>query len=339
MIKNKRKIIIKIVIICLIVLLLGGIGLYFGMLHYLHQSMNYIEAENTAPENMISEELHVSDTEEDYEKENSETEKKAEVHNILLLANDSRKNDSAGRSDAMILITINSDQKKIYMTSFLRDMYVEIPGHGSNRLNAAYAYGGVELLEQTLEKNFGIFVDDYALVNFQAFANLVDEIGGVELEITKEEVKYINHYLEEYNILEKRPEGTDYLDSSFQGQICLNGPQALAYSRIRYIGTDFARTERQRKILSSIIEKAPKALLTNAKGLLDGVLPWVTTDLSKSELSNLIIQAPLLLAHDIESGSIPLENTYENANINGMAVLEVDLEANKEYIQKEIFGK
>lgn len=335
--QEKKKLIIKITLLCIAVLVFAGIGLYFGMIHYLHQSMNYVGTENE-----ISEQLNVSDAEEkDYEKvkESSEIQNEAEVQNILLLANDSRKNGPDGRSDAMILITINSDKNTIYMTSFLRDMYVEIPGHGSNRLNAAYAYGGTELLKETLKKNFGISVDNYALVNFQAFANLIDEIGGVELEITKEEVKYMNHYLEEYNGWEKRPEGTDCLDSSFQGTICLNGPQTVAYSRIRYIGTDFERTERHRKILSAIIEKTPKALLTNAKGLLDSVLPYVTTDFSESELSRFIMQAPMLLAYDTESGSIPLEDSYKNANINGMAVLEVNLEINKDYIQTEILSK
>lgn len=192
---------------------------------------------------------------------------------------------------------------------------------------------------ETLKLNFGIEVNRYALVNFQAFANLVDAVGGVDLEVTNEEVQYINGYLVEYNQLEGKPEGTDYLDSSLSGEIHLNGPQALAYCRNRYIGTDFARTERQRKVLTAAMKSAPLALATNGGELIDGVLSNVTTNLSQSELNGLILQAPSMLTYDLVSASIPLDGTYSSVTIRGMAVLEVDFEANKEYIQTEIYGK
>lgn len=261
------------------------------------------------------------------------------VKNILLIGNDSRTEGTDGRSDAMILVSISSKTKSIHMTSILRDIYVEIPGHDGNRLNAAYAFGGPELLMETLKLNFGIEVNRYALVNFQAFANLVDAVGGVDLEVTNEEVQYINGYLVEYNQLEGKPEGTDYLDSSLSGEIHLNGPQALAYCRNRYIGTDFARTERQRKVLTAAMKSAPLALATNGGELIDGVLSNVTTNLSQSELNGLILQAPSMLTYDLVSASIPLDGTYSSVTIRGMAVLEVDFEANKEYIQTEIYGK
>lgn len=190
-----------------------------------------------------------------------------------------------------------------------------------------------------MEKNFDIEVNRYMLVNFQAFANLVDAVGGVDLELSNEEVQYVNGYLVEYNQLEGRPEGTDYLDTSLSGTIHLNGPQALAYCRNRYIGTDFARTERQRKVISAAMKNAPLALVTNGSELIEGVMSNITTNLTQTELSGLMIQAPMMLTYETISGSIPLEGTYSNANIRGMAVLEVDFEANKQYIQKEIYGK
>ena len=261
------------------------------------------------------------------------------VKNILLIGNDSRSNSEDGRSDAMILISISSKTKTIHMTSLLRDIYVDIPGHDGNRLNAAYAYGGPELLMDTLEENFDISVNRYMLVNFQAFANVVDAVGGVDIEVTNEEVQYINGYLVEYNQLEGRAEGTDYLDTSLSGEIHLNGPQALAFCRNRFIGSDFARTERQRKVLSAIFKKAPTAMLTNGGELLDGLLNNLTTNITKSEISGLMIQAPIMLTYDMVQSSIPLEGTYSNASIRGMSVLEVDFETNKAYIQKEIYGK
>lgn len=261
------------------------------------------------------------------------------VKNILLIGNDSRSNAEDGRSDAMILLSISSKTNTIHMTSLLRDIYVDIPGHDGNRLNAAYAYGGPELLMETLEENFDISVNRYMLVNFQAFAALVDAVGGVDIEVTNEEVQYINGYLVEYNQIEGRAEGTDYLDTSLSGKIHLNGPQALAFCRNRFIGSDFARTERQRKVLSAIFDKAPMAMLTNGGELMEGLLNNLTTNLTTSELSGLMMQSVGLLTYDMVQTSIPLNGTYSNASIRGMSVLEVDFEANKAYIQKEIYGK
>ena len=302
---------------CIAVAAIAGICVSFVAASALHSKLSYEEIESVSKEPF----------------------KEEGVKNILLIGNDSRTEDESGRSDAMILVSISSRTNTIHMTSLLRDIYVDIPGHDGNRLNAAYAYGGPELLMETLEENFDIEVNRYMLVNFQAFANLVDAVGCVDLEVTNEEVQYINGYLVEYNQLQGNPEGTDYLDTSLSGTIHLNGPQALAYCRNRYIGTDFARTERQRKVLAAAIKSAPLALVTNGGELIDGVMSNITTNLTKSELNGLMLQAPAMLTYDMISGSIPLEGTYSNANIRGMAVLEVDFEANKEYIQTEIYGK
>lgn len=299
-----------------VVVILGG-GIAFAAGGMLHGKMNYDVVETVKREPF----------------------KESGVKNILLIGNDSRTEDESGRSDAMILVSISSKTNSIHMTSLLRDIYVDIPGHDGNRLNAAYAFGGPELLMETIEENFDIEVNRYMLVNFQAFANLVDAVDGVELEVTNEEVQLINGYLVEYNQLEGRPEGTDYLDTSLSGTIHLNGPQALAYCRNRYIGSDFARTQRQRNVLSAAMKKAPMALVTNGGELVDGLMSNITTNLTQSELSGLMMQAPAMLGYEMVQSSIPLEGTYANAKIRGMAVLEVDFEANKEYIQKEIYGK
>lgn len=260
------------------------------------------------------------------------------VTNILLIGNDSRENGEDGRSDAMILLSISSKTKTIQMNSLLRDMYVEIPGYGGNRLNAAYAYGGPELLMETIELNFDVEVNRYMLVNFEAFANLVDAVGGIELEISAEEAKYINAYLVEYNMLTKKPEGTDYL-SAEGGMVHLNGPQALAYSRNRYIGTDFGRTERQRKVLTAIIQKMPITMVTNPGQLLDGLLPNLTTNLQKKECYMIGLNAPGYLGYEIVTGSIPVEGSYKAATVRGMAVLEVDFEKNNTYLNNSIYGE
>lgn len=259
--------------------------------------------------------------------------------NILLIGNDSRENGGDGRSDAMILMTISDKTKTVYMTSLLRDIYVEIPGHDGNRLNAAYSFGGPELLMETVEQNFDIDVNRYVQVNFEAFAALVDAVGGVDLELSGPEIEYVNAYLVEYNMLTERPEGTDYMDTAAAGRVHLNGPQALAYSRNRYIGTDFGRTERQRKVLSEIMKKLPSALLSNSGSVFGGLLPNLTTNLTKNECFGLSFQAGKLLTYNLVQGSIPLEGSYQDADVRGMAVLQIDFDKNKEYLQECIYGK
>lgn len=261
------------------------------------------------------------------------------VVNVLLIGNDSRENGEDGRSDAMILLSISNKTKKIYMTSLLRDMYVDIPGHDGNRLNAAYSFGGAELLMETIEQNLDITVNRYVLVNFEAFANLVDAVGGIELDLTSEEIEYVNGYLVEYNILTNRPQGTDNMDTSVSGLVHLNGPQALAYSRNRYLGTDFGRTDRQRKVLTAVIKKLPSALVKNPKGLMDGLLPNLTTNLTRGECFSLSLMAGKMLTYDIESDSIPQPGTYRDVTIRKMAVLEVDFDANIQYLKEKLYGE
>lgn len=217
-------------------------------------------------------------------------------------------------------------------------MYVDIPGHDGNRLNAAYSFGGAELLMETVEQNLDIPVNRYVLVNFEAFANLVDAVGGVDLELTTGELDYVNGYLQEYNILTNRPQGTDNVDATKPGLVHLNGPQALAYCRIRYIGTDFGRTERQRKVLTAIIQKLPTAI-GNAGELMDGLLPNLTTNLTQSECYRLSLMAGKLLTYDIVSDNIPQPGTYKDATIRKMSVLEVDFEANIKYLKEKIYGE
>lgn len=315
--EKRRKPRLKKLLIFALVLLAVVLGGWYFLLGKLYAEMTYEEAGSFSDEPW----------------------KEDGVINILLIGNDSRENVEGSRSDAMILLTISSKTKTIQMTSLLRDIYVDIPEHEGNRLNAAYAFGGPELLLETINENFNVSVNRYMLVDFEAFANLVDGVGGVDLSLTGPELEYVNAYLVEYNMINGRPEGTDYMDTSAEGQVHLNGPQALAYSRNRYIGTDFGRTERQRKVLSEVIKKAPGALLKNPAELVDGLLPNLTTNLTKDECFQLSLQAGSFVLWDLEQGSVPLEGTYQPANIRGMSVLEVDLEKNREYLHEIMYGK
>ncbi len=314
--KKKKNRVVK-VLVFIAALFVVGIFILHGLVGSVYKKMEYKEAEGFTSEPM----------------------KEDGVINVLLIGNDSRLAGDDGRSDAMILVSISDKTKTITMTSFLRDMYVEIPGHDGNRLNAAYAYGGAELLMETIELNFGVPIHRYALVNFQAFANLVDAVGGIDLELTNDEVNWINAYLMEYNQLEGKDLATDFLDPSLSGNLHLNGPQALAFTRNRYIGTDFGRTERQRKVLSAVIKKLPGTVLTNGGELADGLFPNLTTNLKQGECFNLSLNAWKFLGYEMVQQCVPLEGTYSNADIRGMAVLQVDFDTNKQFLKSTLYGE
>ena len=178
-----------------------------------------------------------------------------DVVNILLIGTDARAVDESARSDVMMLVSMNRESKKLVMTSLMRDIYTDIPGYGSNRLNAAYAFGGAELLIETLEADFGIRIDNYAAVDFFDFAGVIDVMGGVDLELTTAEVDFINEqtYSGEQAQLGVGT-GSVYLNYSSDGWYHLNGSQTLAHCRNRSsAGSDFDRTGRQRAVLYAAI--------------------------------------------------------------------------------------
>ena len=205
------------------------------------------------------------------------------VKNILLIGSDERDSSSTSRSDAMIIVSINSKSKKIVMTSVLRDSYVNIPGHGQTRINHAYQLGGAPLLIQTIEENFKISIDNYVKVDFFSFIEIIDCVGGVEINVTNEEVQYINLYVNEINTLTGAPEGDGFLSEG--GALTLTGKQALGYSRIRYIGSDFQRTERQRVVLMALLESIQKSGLSQIGNIMDVVLPDITTSIKNNEMT------------------------------------------------------
>lgn len=260
------------------------------------------------------------------------------VLNILLIGSDSRKSGGTGRSDAMILISVNKKTKTITATSILRDIYLKIPGRDkSNRINAAFAYGGADLLLDTIEQNFKIEVDKYVIIDFYAFIDLVDAVGGVSLDVTEEDIPIINGYIEEINKLTGKDIRCDCLTEA--GTLLLNGKQALGYSRNRYIGSDFSRTARQREVLEQVYNKVKKLKLTSIVDLMNRILPQITTNLKEGEIFSLILSLPSYIKYDIKQGAIPAKGTYENMNIRGMAVLGIDFEKNVRLLHESIYAE
>lgn len=237
--------------------------------------------------------------------------------NILLVGEDKHDEWENGRSDSMILCSINPETEQVAMISFLRDLYVQIPGYYDNRLNAAYYNGGFDLLCSTLNKNFGVTIDGCVAVDFEQFITGMDAIGGVDIELTAAEAYVVGN-------------------GAVEGMNHLSGKQALAYARIRKLDSDFGRTERQRKVLQAAVEQCRDLSLKELLALADQVLPSVTTNMSDKEILSLVKNCfPMLDSMEMTSYYIPAEGTYTNARINGMAVLVPDLEANRALLRTE----
>lgn len=250
----------------------------------------------------------------------------ANIVNILLIGQDAREDWGRSRSDSMILCTFNKEKKTITLTSFLRDLYVQIPGYYSNKMNSAYPAGGMELLNETLEVNFGVQVDGNVEVDFSHFADVIDLLGGVDMELRQDEANYIN--------------STSQSGSPVSaGMMHLNGDQALQYSRIRHldIDSDFSRTGRQRKVINSLIEKFRDTNLTTLLGLLDDLLPMITTDMSNSEIIGYATDLfPMLADCTIVSQRIPADGEYELATIRGMSCVVADMDAARELLKQTL---
>ncbi len=260
----------------------------------------------------------------------SELESSALVKNILLLGVDARAGENANetRSDTMMLVSIDMKHRSIKLTSFLRDTWVYIPTLGYNqRLNAACSSGGYEGVVDAIEYNFGIDIDGYAVVDFEMFKVLVDSLGGVEVDVTEAEAKEVTNHPNRY--------GDVVLES---GKYKLSGEQALAYCRIRKIDTDFVRTERQRTVMSAILNDAKHSGPFTLLNMAYKSAPYIETDLTKGELRSLVMSAVPCLGNDIKQAKVPFEGTWEYATISGNSVISINVDNNKQKLVDYIYN-
>ena len=266
-----------------------------------------------------------------------ETDDKTDTSNIksiLLIGQDKREGQSRQRSDSMILATLDKDQKTISLTSFMRDLYVAIPGYSSTRINAAYAYGGMDLLDETLTQNFGVEIDGNVEVDFEVFQVLVDKVGGIDLELTQAEADYICG--RDQSVLYPQPLRTDW--DLQEGMNHLDGEQALIHARNRSIGnSDYRRTERQQEVLMAAFEKVKDLSAFSIAGLVKDVLPLITTDLSFTEIIGYAMDVMSIGTGDIATYRIPEDGAYTPQTISGMQVLVPDLEQNRKYLQQVLY--
>ncbi len=262
----------------------------------------------------------------------------AMVKNVLLIGTDGRTAEDHGRSDSMVLLSINYKSSTITITSFMRDMYVSIPEYYNDKLNASYSHGGASLLLDTIENNFNIGIDDCIIVDFSSFIKIVDAIGGVNITVSDSEATEINNILiSEVNSIAGDERNSDLLTSG--GEYLLNGKQALSYSRIRYVGNaDFERTQRQRTVIDAIIKRVKTPNLFKVFNFANTTASQITTNINALEMYGLSLQVPYLLTFDLVQQRIPTDDTWYYDDIDGQSVIVVDFEQNTKYLSDTIYN-
>jgi len=247
------------------------------------------------------------------------------VTNILLVGQDTRQEGIKGRSDSMMILTIDKTGKALKVTSLMRDMYVQIPGYSDNRINVAYSFGGYELLKATIEKNFGVTIDYFVEVDFFAFKKVVDIVGGVYVNLNAEEAAALK----------------SWGHRTVEGRNRLDGAAALSYCQMRNVGnSDYERTERQRRVLASIYERLKEtATIFTINELIDEIFPLITTNMDHGQIVTFAMDLYSLNIGGVDQFRVPVDGSFSPAYVNGMAVLVPDLDANRAYLWEIIYGK
>lgn len=240
------------------------------------------------------------------------------IINIALFGIDAEDGE-AGRSDSIMIATIDTIHKKLKLTSIMRDSYVNISGRGNDKINHAYAFGGPQLAIKTLNENFDLNISDFVSVNFTTLPRIIDILGGVTIDITSEEVSHISGI-------------------SHEGEYNLNGKQALAYSRIRYaIGGDYVRTDRQRTVLNKVFEKILTMDISNYTNIVNEVLPMLKTSLKYSDIIDLGSEVLKIGVKELEQGRFPRDEYCEGKIIEGIYYLTFDKEKTVKQLYEYIF--
>jgi LCP family protein required for cell wall assembly len=248
------------------------------------------------------------------------------VSNILLIGQDARPGEGRARSDSMIIMSINKNTNEITLASIMRDLYVPIPGYSDNRINAAYQFGGMELLDQVIEESLGVHIDGNIEVNFDGFISAFTQIGNIDIELYQAEADYLNAQNSSWNLT--------------AGVNSLTPEQALAYSRIRKIGnSDWERTDRQRRVLMAAFSKIRGGSVFDMINMADAVFPYLTTDMTNDQILGYVYTIATSGMSMGENYRIPVDGYYTNETLRaGMEVLVPDLNANSALLQEYLYG-
>lgn len=314
--KNKGLKILGIILIIVLIIFISVAGYSWWYLNNKLSALNYQE--------IAEDKIEVN--------EGVNLEKKG-YRNIAIFGVDSRANTyDDTRSDCIIIAAINEETNDVKLISVYRDSYLNINGYGLDKVTHAFSYGGAELAINTLNKNLDLDIKEFVAVNFGAVVDIINEVGGVEINITSEELKYINSYISEID----RIEGKSTKRITYAGKQTLNGVQALAYSRIRYTaGGDYKRTERMRDVLTATANKAKKLSITELNNLLDKLLPEVSTNIKANEIRALIPEA---MQYNINT-SVGWPYNVQGITLDRWYGVPVTLENNVKKLHQEVYGE
>ena len=342
--KKKRKIPLwgRILIIIGAVLVVVGLVAWIGIKIYLGR-INRIEETTRLPREQESFEPStdigddtISADEVKWDQLYEEVKRDKEIKNIILIGQDRRPTDTEpARSDTMILCSINKRTNQITLISFMRDMYVPIPGYSDNRINAAYNYGGASLLKETLQNDFGVVIDNAIEVDFEGFIKAMTAVGDLEIELSQEEAEYLNGIGTVMNAEAGLPGGNWNLHA---GKNLLKPDQALAYSRTRHVGrSDWERTDRQRRVLMAAFGKVSQMSVSEQLDLVNAVIPYFATDMTDNEILGYVYYIAKEGIHVGDTFRVPADGAYTNERINNMAVLVPNLQKNSDLIKDSLY--
>ena len=319
-IKRKKRKGFKIFIIIVLIILFIILGVAIGGYWYVTDKLGKMQQVT-----INEEELNI----------NSEVEENlSEFRNIAIFAVDSRDSNlgKGNRSDGIIIASINNKTKEVKLLSVYRDTYVQIEGQGLDKITHAYSYGEAPLAINTLNTNLDLNIKEFVTVNFDSVAEAVNALGGVDIEITTEELKYINDYIDGTS----QNTGISSKRITKAGKQKLDGVQAVAYSRIRYTsGGDYKRSERMRTVIMAMVDKIKTKSIGEINNLLDTILPKVYTNISAGSI---IAMAPDVLNYKITE-SIGWPYKTQGITLNSWYGVPVTLESNVKKLHQELFGQ
>lgn len=316
---RNKKIIISCIAIFIVIL---SVGLFYGNNLLSKMKRSDIDENDLGIKDEVKEKLQTSEIK--------------DIVNIAILGVDETKTD-VGRSDALMIATFDPVHKKLKITSIMRDTYAEIPDYGKDKINHAHAYGGPQLSIKTLNQNFGLNIEDYVKINFKELKKLVDAIGGIDMELSDEEIVEVDKYIVRVSSKSNTPAKT--LVKNESGKVHMNGFQTLGYCRIRSTANgDFDRTERHRKIMTEMFNKISKAGTAELASMATKLLPYVETSLSNKEIINLAANVLNLGTKNIEQERFPRDEYTKNSKIDGVFYLCYDEDYTEEQIHEYIFN-
>ena len=264
-----------------------------------------------------------------------------DVTNILLIGVDNDNlagMDELGNADGIMLLTINKNTQELIMTSVLRDTRVEVPNDYGMKITSTYHKGGVPLLREVFELNFNIPVDNYILVNYLNVVDIIDALGGVDIELTADEIKAMSGKIANIDKLAGAEQGTNAISADEAGLLHLNGVQTAAYMRIRpsSSGDDRGRTERARKVVAQVFDKVKGMSGSELLTFANGFLPNIETDMTDSELMTLAMNSEMLMGYARVSDRIPHDEDYTSSNDGNYYVLP-DYDTVNEKLYKSVY--